>query len=88
MINNVPSAVLDFPPDDEAEFVRQLPAILRGKSIQDVALIWKCCVGKQANAVVATESGVSVQVICCLCEKVVCEAATLRDLLQPPHAAD
>jgi hypothetical protein len=88
MINNVPATILDFPPDDEAEFVRQLSAILRGKSVQEVALIRRCCVDMQPDATVEEESGVSAEVITRLREKAASDASALRDLLQPPHAAD
>lgn len=88
MINNVPASVFDFPADDEAELIQLFPAILRGKPPAEAAHLHRCFLGKQSGPTSASESGAPATTVCSLCAKAVVEAATLRDLRQPPHAAD
>jgi hypothetical protein len=88
MINNVPATILDFPPDDESELIRQLPVLLCGKSVQEVAVLWRCYLDKQPDAVVAKEFGLSSETVRLNRAALKNAHDALHYLLQPPHAAD
>ena len=82
------AAVREFPPDDEAELVNQLPVLLQGRSIQDMVLLRRRFLDNKSDVVVAQEFGLAATSISLKCEELKFHFQALRDVRQPPHAAD
>ncbi|MBY0459170.1 MAG: hypothetical protein K2V38_17685 [Gemmataceae bacterium] len=82
------SAVLDSPPDEEFERVQVLPLLIRNLSTREAALRASICLGNQSNETLAKEFGLSEKAVSS--ERIKCRADGLiiRELWQPPHAAD
>jgi hypothetical protein len=87
-IHGALAAVLACPPDEQEEFARQLPILLQRLPAQIAALITSHFLRPLTRA--AVHDGVSLMhlVAANTLSAIRTEAQTLRELLQPPHAAD
>jgi hypothetical protein len=79
-----------LPPDDEAEFViRQFRDVLRQRSAQDLLLFQRYYLNNQRDvAALAKELGISPATVYRRLAAIRSDYLALRDLRQPPHAAD
>ena len=79
-----------LPPDDEAEFVdRQFWELLRSRTPQDVLLFLAYYLNsRRPVAEVAKELGLPLATAASKLVEIEAAYRTLRDLRQPPHAAD
>jgi hypothetical protein len=82
------SATLGFPPDDEAERVRHMPLLLRGRPAQEVAILQWCYLCNGPIAVVGRACGLPPESISRVLAQFNSDTRALGELLQPPHAAD
>jgi hypothetical protein len=80
--------VSDLPPDDQAELVQLLPVLLQGRQTQEAVLLQQCYLGNQTDAEVAKECGLPAETVSKKRNALKTDYYALRDLRQPPHAAD
>jgi hypothetical protein len=88
MNDKVRSAEVGFFPEDQAELIRYFTILVAGRPTLAVALLQRCVLSEESDVEVAKACNVLPSTVSAERGSLHSDYYALRDLLQPPHAAD